>query len=484
MEPSARIRPLSAPEGRELLFLRAVEELDASGERITLTERSAGGRPFLEEPGTDFLNSRAARILSRVPVSLKSAASAFQHPASPWPRWVPVALPVGAFLLGWFVNELGAERQVSLLAFPLLGLIVWNLAVCLASLISAVRNRGKPFPSTRHSLFPPAKIPPSGDPFLDAVIARADREWRELQAPVLTAKGKLLFHICAILLALGVVAGMYARGMVRAYHAGWESTFLTQAGVSTLTRSLLGPASIITRIPVPVVPVQGEVSPAAPWIHLWSVTAALLILVPRLLLVSSASKELRKAAPDWSGLFTKYESSCRLLASGQPLVARVLPVQCHPDSKLRDSLRAILQHLWGGQVIVDFQPGVEYGDEDECLENLTELPSHLVLLLPFAVTPEHEVHGTLALGLQHKVTTHSDPVRALVVLDATVFESRLQGMPERLRRMAERLSAWKKVLGSGLPLLVLDESAQRNPAQAASSAAASREPVRPWTGAA
>lgn len=484
MESSARTRPLNAQEGRELLFLRAVEELDSSSERITVAERSAAGRAFLNEPGTDFLKSRAARILSRVPDSLKSAASSFQYPASKWPRWLPLALPAGAFLLGWFSNELGAERRVSLLAFPLLGLIVWNLAVCLASLISALRSPGKSVPLTHHPFFPPARIPPSGDPFLDSVHARADREWHELQAPVLAAKGKLLFHICAILLAAGVVTGMYARGMVRAYQAGWESTFLTQSNVSTLTRSLLGPASRITRIPVPPVPSQGEVSPAAPWIHLWSATAALLILVPRLLLVSSARKELRKASPDWNRLFAKYESACRLLASGQPLVARILPVQCHPDSKLRDSLRAILQHLWGGQVIVDFQPGVEYGDEDECLENLTQLPSHLVLLLPMAVTPEHEVHGVLAQGLQHKVTAHSDPVRALVVLDGTVFESRLQGMPERVRRMTERVSAWKKVLGSGLPVLVLDESAQKSPAQAAASVAAAREPVRPWTGAA
>ncbi|MES2708180.1 MAG: hypothetical protein V4726_16420 [Verrucomicrobiota bacterium] len=484
MDSAARTRPLTTPEARKLLFLRAAEESDAAGSRISLTERAAAGRAVLEENGTDFLKSRAERIFSRAPEVLKAAAAKFQYPHPPWPRWLPVAVPVLAFLVGWFTNELGADRRVSLLAFPLLGLMVWNLAVVAASLISSIRKKkrtGPPEPG--FTLFPVPKPQPSGDAWLDGAESRADQDWRDLQAPVQVAKGKLLFHAAAILLTLGVVAGMYARGLVRAYEAGWESTFLTRPEVSKLARVVLGPASVITRIPVPEVPPQGQLSPAAPWIHLWAASAGLLILLPRFLLVSSALREIRLTAPDWRAVFSRYENTARQIAGGQPLVAWVLPVQCQPDSPLRDRLRAILQHLWGGQVIVDFQPDVAYGDEDECLEALVELPGHLVLLMPFAVTPEHEVHGVLAQGLLAKATAQAEPVRALVVLDATVFEARLQGMPERERRMAERRSAWEKVLGGGFPLLILDEAARRSPGEAAAAAAAAREPVRPWTAA-
>jgi hypothetical protein len=482
MDSATRTRPLTTPEARQLLFLRAAEEADASGERISLTERSAAGRAFPEESGTDFLKLRTERILARAPDTLKAAAAKFQHPVAPWPRWLPVLVPALAFAVGWFTNELGADRRVSLLAFPLLGLILWNLAVVVASLVSGLRKK-KESAGFRFALFSTPPPQPSGDAWLDAAEIRAEREWAGLRAPGDVARGKLLFHVSAILLTTGVVAGMYARGLVRAYEAGWESTFLTQPQVSELARVVLGPASILTRIPVPEVPPQGVLSPAAPWIHLWAASAALLIVVPRLLLVSGGIQEIRKTAPDWRTVFTRYETMARQMAAGQPLVARVLPVQCQPDSPLRDSLRAILQHLWGGQVIVDFQPGVEYGEEDECLEALTDLPTHLVLMLPMSVTPEHEVHGLLAHGLQQKVMAHPEPLRALTVLDATAFESRLQGMPERPRRMAERRAAWEKVLGSAFPVLILDEAARRSPGEAAASVAQARDPVRPWTNA-
>ena len=72
-------------------------------------------------------------------------------------------------------------------------------------------------------------------------------------------------------------------------------------------------------------------------------------------------------------------------------------------------------------------------------------------------------------------------MRALTVLDATAFEARLQGMPERARRMAERRAAWEKVLGGAFPVLILDEAARRAPGEAAASVAQARDPARPWT---
>jgi hypothetical protein len=486
MDSAARSRPVTTPEARQLLWLRAAEESDPAGSRISLNERSAAGREAQAEAGTDFLKARASRLLSHAAPAVKSAVAAFEHPPLPWPRWLPFVIPLLAFAVGWFTNELGADRRVSLLSFPLLGLMLWNLAVVVASLTASFRKKnfhsGGKEKGPAWSLFPIPKPLETGDAWLDTATVRAGREWDGFQAPAQVSKGKLLFHVSAILLVLGVIAGMYARGLVKAYEAGWESTFLTQPEVSKLVRVLFGPASIITGIPVPEVPPQGGLSPAAPWIHLWAASAGLLILLPRLMLVSSAVREITAASPDWNAVFSKYEAAARQMAAGQPLVARVLPVQCQPDSPQRDSLRAVLLHLWGGQVIVDFQTPVEYGEEDECLEQLTDLPSHLVLLLPFAVTPEHEVHGELAHGLARKLAAaRGVPVRALVVLEATAFEARLQGMPERARRMTERRAAWDKVLGGILPILILDEAARRSPGEAAATVAAAREPVLPWS---
>lgn len=474
-----RSRPPEPAEIRQCLFIRALEEGDPAGERVPMAERISASTAAADAAGLDFIRARAKTLGARFKGPLAQAFAGVGSIRSAWPGWLGPAVAAAVFFLGWVTHDLGPDGRVSLLAFPLLGLILWNLAVVMVSLIG-------PWTKSRTDLValpawwqaPPV---PTGDALVDMAVARTEREWQTAQLPVLRARAKRLFHVAALLLAAGVVAGMYARGLVRNYQAGWESTFLTQPAVSRLTRIVLGPASLVTDVPVPEVPPQGGLSPAAPWIHLWAATAGLFILLPRLLLISSTLRDARKVTSDWAAVFADYEATTRRLAAGQPLVARVLPVQVTPDSPLRDSLRAVLQHLWGGQVMIDFLPAVPYGGEDECLEAMTEAPTHLVLLLPMAVTPEDEVHGNLQRGLEQLLGRAPVPVFALTVLDGAAFEARLAGMPEAVRRMAERRAAWEKVLGLTWPVLVLDAAARRDPAAAAAQVAAARQPLRHWT---
>lgn len=466
-------------EVRRCLFMRALEEADAAGERLPMTDRIAASAAGADRQGFDFVRARTEQLGSRLKGPLGVAFAGIGEIPSVWPSWLGPVVAAAAFLLGWFTHDLGPDGRVSLLAFPLLGLIVWNLAVVAASLLTFKKRPGvNPLALPTWLQKKPVL---TGDALTDAVLVRTEQEWQVAQAPLLMARGKQLFHGAALLLAAGVVAGMYARGLVRNYQAGWESTFLTQPAVSRLTRIVLGPASVVTGVPVPLVPPQGGLSPAAPWIHLWAASAGLFILVPRLLLISMTRREAKKAGETSTASFSDYETTARRLAGGQPLVAMVLPVQVAPDSPLRDSLRAVLQHLWGGQVMIDFLPAVEYGGEDECLAALTEPPNHLVLLMPLAVTPEDEVHGALQRGLEKLLATAAVPPFALTVLDATTFEARLAGMPEAARRMAERRAGWEKTLGPAWPLLILDTAARRNPAAAAGSVAAARQPLRLWT---
>ena len=466
-------------EVRRCLFMRALEEADPAGERLPMTERVAASTSAAGGQGFEFIQARTEQLSSRLKGPLGVAFARIGKIPHLWPAWLGWAVGMAAFLLGWLTHDLGPDGRVSLLAFPLLGLMVWNLAVVAASLVTLKKR-----PSANSLIWPTwlrQKPAVTGDALTDVVVARTEQEWLAAQTPLLMAWGKQLFHVAALMLAAGVVAGMYARGLVRNYQAGWESTFLTQPAVAKLTRIVLGPASVVTGVPVPLVPPQGGLSPAAPWIHLWAATAGLFILVPRLLLISMTRREAKKAGETSIASFSDYETTARRLAGGQPLVAWVLPVQCATDSPLRDSLRAVLQHLWGGQVMVDFLPAVEYGGEDECLAALTEPPTHLVLLMPLAVTPEDEVHGALQRGLEKLLATAAVPPFALTVLDATTFEARLAGMPEAARRMAERRAVWEKTLGPAWPLLMLDAAARRNPAAAAGSVAGARQPLRLWT---
>ena len=472
--------PPGPAEIRQCLFIRSLEEADPAGERLTMAERIAATTAAAAGPATVFVRARAVSLGGRLKGTLGDALARTLKERGGLPGWTGPVVVLAAFLIGWVTHDLGPDGRVSLLAFPLLGLIVWNLAVVAASVLPFKSKAPASLPAALPAWLSPPP-PPSGDALTDSVVARTERDWRAMEAPRRVAKGKLLLHAAALFLAVGVVAGMYARGLVKNYQAGWESTFLSQPAVSTLTGIVLGPASLLTGVPVPPVPAQGGWSPAAPWIHLWAASAGLFIFLPRLLLISMTRREAVGKRSDWMAEFAEYETNLRRLAGGQPLVARVVPVQCTPDSPLRDSLRALLQHLWGGQVMVDFLPAVAYGEEDIYPEALTEPPTHLVLLLPMAVTPEDEVHGELHRVLEKYLTSAAHPPCALTVLDATSFEARLAGMPEAPRRMAERRAAWEKILGSAWPLAVLDATARRDPAAAAAAVAAARQPLRLWT---
>ena len=452
---------------RWCLFMRALEEADPAGERLGMAERVAASGGGEGKSDGAYLVERSRRLGEGLKGGLAAGYARMEDVPRGLPGWLGVAVSGGAFLLGWWTHDLGADGQVSLLAFPLLGLMGWNAAVVAATLLGLARpgdgsgwKRGLP-------RWLRAEPWSGGDGLADAVVGRAERAWEALEVERMAMGGKRLFHVGALMLAAGVVAGMYGRGLVRHYEAGWESTFLSQGAVSQLLGIVLGPASLVSGVAVPVVPPQGVLTSAAPWIHLWAASAGLFILLPRLVLLSMSGR----SRPGWAGQLGEYAAAARRLAGGRVLVAQVLPVQCEPDSPLRDSLRAVLQHLWGGQVMVDFLNPVRYGGEDEALAGLGEAPSHLVLLLPLAVTPEDEVHGALRRGLGQWME-RAPGSQGLAVLDAWSFESRLRGMPEAGRRLAERRAAWEKVLGSGWPLLVLDGEARRRPSQAAAALAA------------
>lgn len=472
---------LPAPaEIRQCLFLRALEEADPAGERLAMADRVAASNQAAAQSAGAFVRARTAWLGARLGGPLAAGFAGLARDPSPVPRWVGPAVAATAFLIGWLTHDLGPEGRVSLLAFPLLGLILWNLAVVTASLMPLKLRAAAPVLPAWLKQRPDL----TGDVLTDSVLARTAKDWQALEAPRHLSQGKQLFHLAALLLAAGVVAGMYARGLVRNYQAGWESTFLTQPAVSKLTRIALGPASLLTAVPVPPVPPQGALSPAAPWIHLWAASAGLFILLPRLLLMAMTRREAGRSSQSWAAGLADYEANARRLGAGQPLVARILPVQSMPDSPLRDSLRALLQHLWGGQVMIDFLPVVGYGQEEEALAALTEPPTHLVLWVPMAVTPEDEVHGVLQRGLEKLLATAVLPPFALTLLDASAFEARLAGLPEAGRRLTERRAAWEKVLGTAWPLLVWDAATRRNPASAATAVAAARQPLRLWTTAA
>ena len=191
--------------------------------------------------------------------------------------------------------------------------------------------------------------------------------------------------------------------------------------------------------------------PAANWIHLFAITVALLVVLPRLCLAFVSHKKAAKltAGIDHREVAADYIASLLKTREGGNLVARIVPHRMELGSKERDRLRAFAHRLWGGQLWVEFSDPISYGDEDEAE---FEAADYQVLVLNFSATPEEESQGRL-------VRRFLDQLKGtgLVLVEAAPFRERFGDLGEFDRRMAERRSAWDGILGkSGIGFAVLD----------------------------
>jgi len=404
--------------------------------------------------------------------------------------WTAVVVPAIAFLLGVASNELGGQRWVNILSFPLLGMLAWNLAVYLLLLAEALRggqSDGTPHPlrSAAAALLRPFPAAPrrarSGKAALARGIEQFSRDWLTFGAPLFAARIRRILHLAAALLAVGAVAGMYWRGLAFEYRAGWESTFLNEDALATLLGVVLGPAAAITGVALPD-PAQlaalrwttgapGE--NAARWIHLYAVTAALFIVLPRLLLALAARLQERRRSAAFPLPPATDPYFRRLLAAvrGEGLTVRVVAYSYHPSAMAQEGLRTLLGDVLGERMRVDFDDVIGYGEEDEYLLQAakpgTEVADYLVVVFSLAATPEEENHGALVRGLASLVEQGLLAHRLLVLLDESTYAQRLAGEADAAKRLSQRRQAWNEIL-RGLEPVSLDlAAAERTAADAA-----------------
>src|SRR5262249_51009681 len=134
---------LDEASARQLVLARAVEDVDAQGRILSAVEREQIEREALEASrgggtgGIDFaqyLLQRARRMLAIVD-QRQPRIAALQDPEG-WRRWLLVALPLAACVLGTAIDRIDNPHQVNMLSPPLLGVLAWNLAVYVAMLLS------------------------------------------------------------------------------------------------------------------------------------------------------------------------------------------------------------------------------------------------------------------------------------------------------------------------------------------------------------
>ncbi|MFC7536255.1 hypothetical protein ACFQPG_02620 [Sphingomonas sp. GCM10030256] len=473
----ARLR-VNEDEARQTLLVRAVEIEDGEALVLTSDDRHyATAIALIERPLGDDRSGRdtAAFLSRRAELATGRLTARYPHlhrvlALARWPRWLSWTVPLAALLIGLASNVVQG-RQLNIVAFPLLGMLVWNLAVYLWLAVSALRRLLAAKNRTPHPLLArferwvrPATGGLVGQPTLERGVTRFARDWSLAAAPLTRARASRTLHLGAALFAIGLLAGMLFRARYTAdYTAGWAGTWAgAEQEVEWLLDVILGPASLLTGIALPsaarLAELRGGAENAGPWLILWAVTALLVVIVPRvvLALVGAARAAMLKRRMAVPGTEDFYVRTLLRNALGQSGRARVIPYATEPTSDARDRLKRLLGQALGERTKVEIDEPVPYGSEDEWLQRHgQELrdADHLILLFGLSSTPEAENHGAFATGVMRTVGAGG---RVTMLIDDSAYRQRLRGQPSAERRLGERLHAWKAVLAptAAEPVLV------------------------------
>lgn len=309
-ETTFRVDEASA---RQLLLVRAIEDVDTQGKLLSEVEREQLERDALAASrqgarGGDldpaqYLQQRARRLLAAV-ANRNPQLAALQAP-EPWRRWLMGLLPVLAVVLGMAIDRIDNPGQVNMLSPPLLGVLFWNLAVYLFLLVAAVlparAGIGQGLPQWLARL--PGLGGRSGRLRLD-VSARFHQQWLQATGRQQALWGRQLMHLTAAGWAVGLALSILVGGLVRQYRVGWESTLLDLGQVHAFLQFLFAPV-------VALLPFEGfsaadlqrmafasgaaiGVEEARRWVWMYVALLALVVVLPRALLAAWAAWRRRR----------------------------------------------------------------------------------------------------------------------------------------------------------------------------------------------
>jgi hypothetical protein len=372
-----------------------------------------------------------------------------------------------AFLAGRLLDPGGPSGRIDILAPPVLGILAWNLAVYLTLIgrrIVAQRRSVKRAPHPLRAALARAatrlpRLRERGTGKAGPAMAAFVRDWVAQAAPLYAARAARILPLGAASLALGVITGLYVRGLALEYRASWQSTFLDATQVHALLAAHLAPGAALTGLAVPDLQHVAAMRTnqlaggenAARWVHLYAATVLLVVILPRLVLGLVDGlverRRVRALRPDLDAPYFR-----RLLRdfTAEPLEVAVVPYSYSLAPLAQDQLRRIAARAFGQGTRVALLPAVRYGGEDALAPDAVPAGSDaIVALFNVLATPEAESHGRFVAALR---ATGAREVVALV--DDAGFHAR---WPGETRRLAERHASWQEVLDAqGVPAVFVD----------------------------
>ncbi len=458
---------LAESSALEITAVRAFEKADR--ERTLWTD---GDRQWVDraaaavvgEGGTPqaFLAERARLALSRIGERFTLVPRAVH--ALRWRPWLASMIVVASFAAGLAIDRIGDAQRINVLAPPVLGLLAWNLAVyALLALAALLRYSGRtPAAPFRRALVRLAgarlKLPGGGE--LGSAIPQLASDWTRLAGPLYAARAARILHLAAATLALGVLAGLYLRGIAFEYRASWESTFLDAEQVRRLLAVALAPGAALTGMALPggseiaAIRAPGGEN-AARWLHLMAATVAGVVIVPRLLLALAAWLIERHRARHLP-LMLDEPYFQRLLRGfqGGPARVSVLPYSYTLPPAAANGLQRLVAATFGGGAALTIAAALRYGDEEALAASAgPAYAGNVIAVFNAAATPEREAHGAFLEALAARL----EPAGALVAL---VDESAFLARGSDSARRAQRQRAWREFCaGQRVPCAFADLAA-------------------------
>jgi hypothetical protein len=273
--------------------------------------------------------------------------------------------------------------------------------------------------------------------------------------------------LAAAAVAIGLIVGLYVRGTVFRYEAGWESTFLGPAQVQSILSALFGPVAGWSGVQLPATVAEveqlrwtaaGGGGDAAPWIHLIALSLILYVVLPRLLLAAVATLGLWRldrttSLPDDLRRYAMdvLRGSGIVRSSG---VASVTPYAYEPSEA---SLAGLTRWLQGaaGATQVERRTSLRYGEEDMAGPAFA-IGAHRVadlhvVVMSLAATPEAENHGVVIAAARDAAHRARPPAGVRIVIDESPYAARFTGDASLASRVEERRRLWRNfVAGYGL----------------------------------
>lgn len=316
-----------------ILLIRSLEESDPNyfTPDVQLDSLIVSGE---DENDISLIRKRAHYLFQKLPETIKDIPWTLQLPR----KWA-VIVCAAVFFLGIVFNYLGPGDKIHVIYNPVVLLILWNMCIFAVFLFRNFFMKGRPgrkepprrSETGQSGTSHPDHTAPARPGYTSSAFflifrkiwfffhqqaTKKKRDIKDVPSPVQASSRYLelwwdmnqhiffsrfarFIHILAVCLIIGALSGIYLRGLFFEYNIIWKSTFIHDPeDIALILNAIFGlPAQLLHRTlldePGISMLMGPDGVPAAPWIHLFALSAFMFVIPQRFFLMFLESWRIR-----------------------------------------------------------------------------------------------------------------------------------------------------------------------------------------------